>query len=84
MKFGPGVRINKAKLFRAMEAKRRDEGLSMLNATIACGISSVTVWKDMARGAGCHAETFVRILHWLGTTDVQPFLTWDTEGDEGW
>lgn len=83
MKLGPGVRIDRAKLVAAMEAKRMNDGLSLLDATLQCGMSSPTAWKDMRHGAGCHADTFVRVLSWLGTTDVQPFLM-ETEGDEGW
>lgn len=85
MKFGPGLRINYPKLVGEMEAKRKAAGLSILKASIECGMATPSNWWFMtARRTGCHADTFIRILDWLGTTDVAPFLMWDDKGDEDW
>jgi hypothetical protein len=84
VKLGPGIRIDYAKLGREMETKRAAAGLSVLDATIECGFTNSRLWTRLAGGMPCHADTFVRILHWLGTTDHGPFTFHDPKGDLGW
>lgn len=81
---GPGVRINYVELGREMEAKRKAAGLSQVDVSIECGFTVASVWTRLASGLPCHADTFVRVLTWLGTTDFSAFTYHDEKGDSGW
>ena len=81
MKLGPGVRINWPKLVDAMERKRKAAKLSIFSASLEAGMTSVGNWHRLLAGQGCHAQTFVRILWWLGATDARPYLVMDLKGD---
>lgn len=84
MKFGPGVRINWPKVVEDMEAKRHAAKQSMLEASLEVGMTSVDTWRRLRKGHGCFAETFMRLLFWLGTTDARPYLLMDSKGDPDW
>lgn len=84
IKLGPGVRINWPKLREEMERKRKAAGLSIIAVSLECGFTSGSAWFAVVNGGQCHAEKFVRILCWLGTADMRPYLLWDAKGDKGW
>lgn len=61
-------------LGRAVEARRRERGMSYLAVAREAGICTVNLAQRLEGGGSLSAETFVRLLGWLGETDVGPYV----------
>ncbi len=66
--------LNLPALGRAVEARRRELGMSYRAVAREAGISSVNLKQRLEGDGSLSAEVFLRLLTWLGETDVGPYV----------
>lgn len=62
------------RLYRALDAKRDAAGLSWRGVARAAHVPHSLIGR-LAAGQHPSADVLVRLLVWLGTTDVAPYIT---------
>lgn len=62
----------------AVHARVRERNISYRQVGRESGVCEVNITQRL-RGGGLSADTFVRLLLWLGETDVTPYV--NTAGD---
>jgi transcriptional regulator with XRE-family HTH domain len=73
----PSPRLNVETLYVALDRKRRQMRISGAEVLRQSGVgdTSRSTWTRIAHGEGLSADNLVRLLVWLGETDVQKFAT---------
>lgn len=66
--------IDKMKLYDAMVKKVYEDGITFTTAAEQIGTSRL-VFKNLREESNLMSYTLVRIMNWLGITDLKPFLT---------
>lgn len=78
----PSAHLDVEALYVALDRKRRQERISGSEVLRRSGVgtTSRSAWTRIAHGEGLSADNLVRLLLWLGETDVRAFVT---ESDGG-
>lgn len=76
-----GARFNPEALYLALDKQRRARVISWRRVALECGAKNISVGPRLGRGVDVHADTLVRLLAWLGETDLKPYIT-TTETEE--
>jgi hypothetical protein len=78
----PGARFNPEALYLALDKQRRARGpgCSWRKVAQEAGIVNSAVGVRLGRGQDVHADTLVRLLAWLGETDLAPYITTEPTG----
>ncbi len=73
---GPRVRgaFNLPALAAAVEARRRARDISYGAVARESGVNRQNLAQRLARSGSLDVETFLRLLLWLGETDVTPYV----------
>jgi transcriptional regulator with XRE-family HTH domain len=81
----PSPRLDTEALYVALDRKRRQERISGAEVLRRSGVgtTSRSVWTRIAHGEGLSADNLVRLLVWLGETDVRWFVTESDGGGAG-
>ena len=61
----------------ALEARRKERNIPYGRIAREAGICRINLEQRLTRGAGLDSETFLRLLLWLGETDVGPYVRRD-------
>jgi hypothetical protein len=70
-----GARLNSEALYLALDQKRRREGLSWRDVVTVIGLApAYPLGTHLGQGGGLAADTFLRLLLWLGETDIRPYV----------
>lgn len=67
--------LDREALYVALDRKRRYERLSGRELLRRAGVDTPSTWTRLARGAEVSLDTFLRLLAWLGESDVRPYST---------
>jgi hypothetical protein len=68
-------------LYVALDRQRRDRRITWRAVGRECGLENQTaLMTEIGRGRKPSVDNLVRILAWLGTTDLKPFIATDPEG----
>lgn len=67
--------LDREALYVALDRKRRHERLSGRELLRRAGVDTPSTWTRLARGAEVSLDTFLRLLAWLGESDVRPYST---------
>jgi hypothetical protein len=70
-----GPRFNPEALYLALDKKRRADRTSWRQIARDLGMKNVQVGPRLGRGQDVHADTLVRLMGWLGETDLTPYIT---------
>lgn len=69
------ITLDRSALHRALDERRQAEGLRWADVAGQVGVVSSTLSR-LAVGYGSpNADSLARLLNWLGTTDLGPYLT---------
>jgi hypothetical protein len=69
-------------LYAAVDRRRRQRRISFREACGEAGIPSSATLTRLGRGSQVSADNLVRLLLWLGETDIKPYLA-RVAGDDG-
>ena len=61
--------------YRAVDGKRWREGLSGREVMRQAGVDTPSTWTRITNGAEVSLDTLLRLLAWLGESDVTPYST---------
>lgn len=64
-----------AALCEALEKRRLDAGISGRELARQAGVVEAAMMTHLRQGVMPSAETLARLMLWLGTTNIAPFLT---------
>lgn len=74
-----GPRVDPEALYLAIDRRRRSQHSSWRDVVSAVGLApAYPLGTHLGRGGSLAADTFVRLLLWLGETDIKPYVR-DTE-----
>lgn len=79
---GQAWAFNSAALYAAVEQRRRDCGISSREVMRQAGAGTPSTMTRLAGGHHISLDVFLRLLMWLGCTDVRPFITTAPARDE--
>jgi hypothetical protein len=66
--------------YAALEARRAELGISGRELMRQADVHTASTWPRITRGAEVSLDTFLRLLAWLGETDVKPYSTLQSAG----
>lgn len=69
-------------LYVALDRVRRKRRMQWRQVACEAGVSASTLTR-IGQGRTCNADGLVRLLAWLGTTDIGPFTTKASNGPDG-
>lgn len=72
--------FNPEALYVALDRARRERRTTWRGITREAGIRSVNLGTSLGQGKHVSADVLCRLLLWLGTTDLAPYITTDPEG----
>jgi hypothetical protein len=76
----PGGRLDCEALYTAIDAERRRRRIRGHREVLRqAGVPGVNLLSRLGQGAGPDSTNLIRLLLWLGTTDLAPFITTDSE-----
>lgn len=62
-------------LYVALDRERRRLRISGRELLRQAGVDGPSIWTRMSRGGAPSVDNLVRLLDWLGTTDLAPYIT---------
>ncbi len=69
------VKLDREALYHALDRERRARRIrSMREVARQAGIPGPSTMVRIGQGEGVNADTLVRLMTWLGTTDIGPFV----------
>lgn len=66
-------------LYVALDKQRRERRVRWNEVAADCGVSK-SLFTRLAYGKSPSTDGVVRLLRWLGTTDLAPYIREDTDG----
>lgn len=70
----PGPRFNPEALYLALDKRRRERRISWRAIAGEAGVGIFT-GPRLGRGQDVHSDTLVRLMVWLGETDLTPYMS---------
>lgn len=65
--------FNSYKLHGHLDTRRRELGISWNKLSQETGVHNAVI-KGLSTGSSCQVEPFLKLLLWLGNTDITPYI----------
>ncbi len=72
--FAMSVTLDQRALYRAVDDRRRDQGIRWLDVAEQVGVSRNTISAFKTDSASPRLDTLLGLMVFLGTTDLEPFM----------
>ncbi len=79
---GPGPRLDAFALHAALEDKRERDGISKRTMAREMMLSSPSILTRLSKGFNVSADALIRMLLYLGDTDLRPYIDLDSYRDQ--
>jgi transcriptional regulator with XRE-family HTH domain len=76
------LRLGVERLYLALDRQRRTRRITWRQVAAEVGVSASTFTRIGLGGRRPDVDALVRILAWLGTTDLAPYIATDPEGQQ--
>lgn len=74
---GADRRLDVEALYVDLDRKRRTLRISGREVLRRSGVCGPSIWTRLSRGGAPDVDNLVRLLAWLGTTDLAPYIVAD-------